>query len=274
MQLRDLQSRALAIAEEETFSAPPVHLNRLARRLGVASITVEAELEGCVHLDVEPPRIVLDSRLGFNRRRFTLAHELGHVLAHRSKATRHFSSIDELERFCDRLAVSILLPERWVLPLVDLEWTLGELNGYADQASVSVAVLVNRLSDLGSHLSWIHWRRLYSPSGLPMHEWTDTARAGAKGFLRGWLELHPDTVNRLCDLDDGDHARSVSFVTPAGGRCFRATLRKQKDDVWMAFHRERTRFSPQGVSKCDPQGRLISGSSVGHLETPAASPGT
>jgi hypothetical protein len=60
---------------------------------------------------------VLDARMALGRRRFVLAHELGHVLCAdpRSGATalRQGLALDE-ERFCDRMAEALLLPGEWL----------------------------------------------------------------------------------------------------------------------------------------------------------------
>src|SRR3989442_755692 len=59
--------------------------------------------------------ILINERASAARQRFTLAHELGHYalqigLAGRSEASGH----TELERWCDRFAVGLLMPARWI----------------------------------------------------------------------------------------------------------------------------------------------------------------
>jgi IrrE N-terminal-like domain len=97
---------------------PPVHIERLAQKLGVANI-VEADIveDGRLEGHVGHHTIYVRRRnVTPQRRRFTIAHELAHLAlgAHDAKgvARRQFNT-DE-ERLCDEIAAAILIPAAWL----------------------------------------------------------------------------------------------------------------------------------------------------------------
>lgn len=96
-----------------TYRAPLESLEALAHRLGVSRITEERlPFEGgLVRLPSGELVIKLNSESSFVRQRFTLAHELGHLLLQTVPAFRSASSDDTaLERTCDMIAAELLMP--------------------------------------------------------------------------------------------------------------------------------------------------------------------
>lgn len=77
-QIDDLASWVLA--HFELSQVPPIDIETLAERMGVLDITY-ADLIEDGHLEYEPghTRIRIRNDLGDARRRFTIAHELGHL---------------------------------------------------------------------------------------------------------------------------------------------------------------------------------------------------
>ncbi len=88
-------------------------LDVLARKLGVSRI-VEHRLPfegGLFQLPDGELVIKLNSESSFVRRRFTLAHEIGHLLLKTVPAFRSTRRTDEaLERTCDLIAAELLMP--------------------------------------------------------------------------------------------------------------------------------------------------------------------
>lgn len=106
---------------------PPVDLARVADRLGieVCEREFEEEIDGVyVRLPGAPPVIAVNSSYlkPLSRRRFTLAHEIGHhLLARGSHPDARFCIFDTpstkrtlIERACDRFAAHLLMPEHLV----------------------------------------------------------------------------------------------------------------------------------------------------------------
>lgn len=98
---------------------PPIDVEDLAHRMGIDAI-VNAQMieDGRLDQDGETATIYLRSGIPDSRRRFTIAHELGHrLLLHpRAPAERYRRRLvsDAEERLCDAIAAAILLPRRWV----------------------------------------------------------------------------------------------------------------------------------------------------------------
>lgn len=95
--------------------APEESLESLARKLGVGRIT-EQRLPfegGLFQLPGGELVIKLNSESSFVRKRFTLAHELGHLLLNTVPAFRKEHGTDAaLERACDKIAAELLMPSR------------------------------------------------------------------------------------------------------------------------------------------------------------------
>jgi len=119
-------------------------------------------------IDRAGPSIVVRIRADRSvvRQRFTLAHEIGHLLLHELRARQGLDfafpkSNDEVT--CDAFAAALLLPKSWIaltIPEVSVDVRLVCLLRMAAVAKVSPAALVNRLSTLGIHrLLLVEWMR-------------------------------------------------------------------------------------------------------------------
>ncbi len=88
-------------------------LDALARKLGVSRI-IEQKLPfegGLLQLPDGELVIKLNSESSFVRKRFTLAHEIAHLLLNTVPARRSTGRTDEaLERTCDLIAAELLMP--------------------------------------------------------------------------------------------------------------------------------------------------------------------
>lgn len=100
------------------------------------------------------PVIYVNSGDGPQRRRFTIAHELGHYIQNRdSKEMAYVDNRDEMastgtdpkERWCNAFAAELLMPES----VVKKYWAQGwEFERIRELLNVSKAALANRLNSL------------------------------------------------------------------------------------------------------------------------------
>lgn len=106
---------------------PPVDLELVARRLGIEVCEREfvREIDGLyLRLPDVPPVIAINNLYtkSLGRRRFTLAHEIGHhLLGRRTQPESRLFFLDTaatksstVERACDRFAALLLMPENLV----------------------------------------------------------------------------------------------------------------------------------------------------------------
>ncbi len=85
------------------------------------------------------------------RTRFTLAHEIGHVLVHRLAAHSDAPSrLDRaaLERACDAVAAELLMPTDWFLSQIDHDPTIANLRRVSMRAGVSISAALIRARGL------------------------------------------------------------------------------------------------------------------------------
>lgn len=240
-EISQLESRVLAATLPGELQPPPVSLTHYARRLGVRRITNrQTGLEGCVDLGGKNPTIFIAEGLSDSRRRFTLAHELAHVAIRQFELQGHSLMHVDVERLCDRIAVDLLLPDRWIRPLTANHWSMTDLESYADTARVSVTALVNRLSDCGSRTSWLHFQQSGHPA---QHQWVCWSRAGAKGKLRGPVALHWDDRQSFSDVSDGIGTRHIRLLVGDSVMYVEGNYRRRGRNIWLSFDRPRMRHS-------------------------------
>lgn len=104
-------SRAVEILVKDSLRATP-SLEALARKLGVSRI-VEERLPfegGLFRLSDGELVVKLNSESPFVRKRFTLAHEIGHLLLGKPGLRSSCGNDRDLERACDCIASELLMP--------------------------------------------------------------------------------------------------------------------------------------------------------------------
>lgn len=147
----DVTVEEAVVRVAETFrdgsSGPPTDLASVARRLGVDECRVEAlPVAGELRREGDRLTVVYASGLPIGRRRFTIAHELGHAFFEQSgpHCPRRGK---ELERICDLFAVELLMPKEQMS-------TVAESGGphavfaAADLFGVSLSAAMYRLAEL------------------------------------------------------------------------------------------------------------------------------
>ncbi|KJC40124.1 hypothetical protein UB31_27850 [Bradyrhizobium sp. LTSP849] len=127
------REQARVLVEKLGVKAPPVPVERLAKALGVRIEynPFDDELSGMAFLREGKPVIGVNANHHPNRQRFTIAHELGHIVLHRSrldaavlvdKKSKHFiprdqisaEGTDPVEVQANAFASELLMPAKWV----------------------------------------------------------------------------------------------------------------------------------------------------------------
>jgi Zn-dependent peptidase ImmA (M78 family) len=142
---------------------PPVDLGRVAAKLGIEICEREfvREVDGLyLRLPDAPPIVALNNSYlkPPSRKRFTLAHEIGHhLLGRRVRPGSRLFFFDTsqtrrsmVERACDRFAALLLMPEDWVRRYYD-ELSFNAENRVSIMAGrfgVSAWALRRRLKEL------------------------------------------------------------------------------------------------------------------------------
>ena len=187
-------------------AAPPVDVARVARELGVHEIRLDPNLveDGRLEHSAELSVIIIRGNTreaGRARRRFTLAHEVGHLLLARPDekllARRNWND-DKTERFCDDFAAALLLPHLWVSETYRHHpHVLATVRDLAERSRTSLAASLVRLNEI---LHWncalIHWRRDTT--------WRMGFHAGVPRSLHGRVRSDVTTTDVLdsCAGDD------------------------------------------------------------------------
>lgn len=220
----------------------PVDVEDLARSLGVGEIIDASGIveDGRLELRDGHVRVVLSGRGSEQRRRYTLAHEIGHLLLadpQRDTIARRMTSDDEVERFCDSFAAALLLPKE----LLEVEYrsrphALKSVRRLAAQCDVSLAAATVRLNEVAgwSH-ALLHWKR--SDRG-----WQYRWGAGVPVRYYRRLRSAPDTSERLdllASRTPGDQAGEIPMRVGPDVLCLRGevSIRGSSAVALLAFSR-------------------------------------
>lgn len=86
MSAENAREEARAVLKQHGVTSAPVPVDRIARQLGVRVqfAPLDNDLSGMAHIRNGVVVVGVNSLHAPNRQRFTLAHELGHVVLHRS----------------------------------------------------------------------------------------------------------------------------------------------------------------------------------------------
>lgn len=224
-------AQRLAKAVEALGGTVPVDLERIADQLGVAEIRrVKMVEDGRTTWTNGRPRIELREDRPLDRSRFTLAHEIGHVLvAHDESVARRTQSLDndDLEIVCDWIAASILMPRSWIARYAEREqFNLSFIRLIANRASVSMSAAAVRIAEVsGRTCVLLRWQR--APS-----RWLIVGQAAVPRRYVGVLEATPETTCLLdalasrrdtwCELGlvaGGTHLGATAHVDRSGLTC-------------------------------------------------------
>ncbi|MEQ8317831.1 MAG: ImmA/IrrE family metallo-endopeptidase [Phycisphaerales bacterium] len=187
----------------------PTDLEKLAQGLGVKEIRQDdMSAWGCVENGEHGLVIRLRKDSPHTRMRFSLAHEIGHVMLEllekkpNSQHYRHFRSYAQVasgadeESMADQLAAYLLLPTDYMMRAISGDWSLARLSTIARQAGVSLSASMIRSVDLfGYPIVAFHARRL---QGEPWKlKWSRTNQPHAAEDIKSTLE-DSSTLGAIC----------------------------------------------------------------------------
>lgn len=171
MRLADLERSASKLLETHGVKRPPVPVDRIAQGLGVriAREPFDGDLSGMLYREPKGTTvIVINSRNAPTRQRFTIAHEIAHLLHHeptlqvdrpisvRFRNENSSLALDRDEIEANQFAAALLMKREWVLEdaqqLVDKSPNISDedvLRELAVRYEVSTQAMEYRLSNLG-----------------------------------------------------------------------------------------------------------------------------
>lgn len=166
---RDPRKRAAEVLSELGVSTIPVPVDAIAQRKGVTLryMALDDNLSGMIFLHENTPTIVINSLHHANRRRFTLAHELGHFELHMAaiggdvhvdkrflaRNANSSTGFDAKEVDANRFAAELLVPRAMLAKelrgrTVDLEMDDELLGELAEAFGVSTQMMAIRVGEL------------------------------------------------------------------------------------------------------------------------------
>lgn len=213
------QAVAAVLDQTRVDPTPPVDVLALAYEIGVDSVaTADLVEDGNVRHDSSGTHILVSSHINRARRRFTLAHELGHILLAEPGqsliAKRHLPVRSDEERLCDEIAAAILMPRAWISAnFTGRTRTLASARELAEAAITSLAASVVRLNQV------LRWRRAFLRWRWRADRWRLVAAAGVPPGLHGTITSSDTTREQLQDIERlprGEHFLPLSLAV--GGR--------------------------------------------------------
>ena len=170
----------------------PVDLSKIAASLGVIEILDTELIEDGRTIWVDgKPRIELRADRPATRKRFTLAHEIGHILLERDQSVvRRTQGLDRngVETLCDWTAASILMPRAWVQRYAERDhYNLSLLRLVAHRADVSLSAAAVRLAEVGGR-TCILLRFQRAPK-----RWVVVGHAAVPTEYRGTIKIPRET---------------------------------------------------------------------------------
>ncbi len=171
MPARKIEAMIRKLLREHGTESAPVPVGDIARKLGVKIRFVpfrgEGEISGMLFRDSEQTVIGVNSLHHPNRQRFTIAHEIGHMLLHKGMEIHidkalfivHLrdgvssEAIDREEIDANRFAAEMLMPKHMLIAdlaerEIDLE-NEEDLLRFSRKYRVSLQAMTYRLANLG-----------------------------------------------------------------------------------------------------------------------------
>jgi hypothetical protein len=138
---------AVVVKLLDGIACPPTAFEDLCRRLDVASIVEEAiPVGGELQRTTEGYRIVCSAGQPETRRRFTIAHELAHIVFERS-GSRFPRAGAELERLCNMVAAEMLMPTHVFTGDLPAQPTAADVSRLASKYRTSLSAAAIRCAE-------------------------------------------------------------------------------------------------------------------------------
>jgi len=142
---REIEQKALAVLEQCSQTQPAVDVESISRQVGVAlhRKQLDDQVSGMLVVKANAKHIIVNVLHHPNRQRFTVAHELGHLLLHHKKGDKVFldtslsvykragvpgaatysepdsTTTPEQEREANLFAASLLMPREVLIDYID-----------------------------------------------------------------------------------------------------------------------------------------------------------
>ena len=175
----EVEKAAVWVRERWQLGRNPIHsvVDELEQRnISVLRISVDERFDGLSSLPTNPlDFIVFNGRRSVDRQRFTLLHELGHLLLN--------TTVDDKlsERFMDRFAGALAVPRETLIDRLGAHRSRlhpTELIGLKEDFGLSIAALLYRAKDCGIITEYTHRQGMITIGRLG---WRTEEPAGFKG---------------------------------------------------------------------------------------------
>lgn len=212
----DLPERAARGVAATLGLRPPVDVWTLAEQHFGARILVRPSRgDGRLVHDKRSMEIHLCPYTTPTRRRFTIAHELGHLWALREGLANGALSRVEEEQFCNAFAAALLIPRDWLDTFGrEQPESLGSLCRLARLTQTSISAMLIRLR------AKIGWRGTLLRCHMEEQSWRVCSVVGASASLRSQLSLTPDAIPIFARAGTHSLFTSVRLPLHIGGRSF------------------------------------------------------
>lgn len=152
------------LLDESKNETPPISLDKIVKYLGVKTkINNNLSSDAILKVKGNKFRIEYKEVKNWRRQRFTVAHEIMHVLLYQLfNGHLDFNNIDieQLENICNLGASKILLPKSHVLKdTQSIEHDYLYFNNLVKKYDVSLSALLWRLNDLNPNKSYFIWKK-------------------------------------------------------------------------------------------------------------------
>lgn len=166
---RDPRKRAAEVLREANVTTIPIPVDTIAQQAGITLryMALDDSLSGMIFMQEGVPTVVVNSLHHANRRRFTIAHELGHFELHMStigadvhvdkrflaRDENSSTGFDKKEIEANLFAAELLVPRQLLLDelrgrTVDVEMDDELLGELADKFGVSKQMMAIRVGKL------------------------------------------------------------------------------------------------------------------------------
>ncbi len=148
----EINKRVDSILNSLNMTNPPIFIEKIIGYLGVALFQIDLpdDISGILDLR-NKPTIVVNKLHNSNRKRFSMAHELGHYVLHSTNGihidkktffrnNRSSEALDKIEIEANKFAAEILMPSKFLIQ------ALNEYEDFLDIDEDLIATLANRFS--------------------------------------------------------------------------------------------------------------------------------
>ncbi len=263
---REATDRAQRVMEEARrlldacgIEGPPVDLVRIARHLGIRRIReLDIRLDGqLVELGDGGYEVILSRNSPHTRQRFTLAHEIGHLLA-ASPGDESMSCGDAAtEDLCNRVAAELLIPGRFIADAAAAEMDVAAFRRLATRFQCSLEATAWRILNVGQATGALLIWRTRDDGKLELSASPRTFGFGAPFENGAVLDGATPFVRQLAEQSAG----TVRYGEAPGGRVYTGDYVRMNKVLLMYLRAEeqpRASKSRRRSSGAPGQGELFS----------------